>query len=232
MLPTHRGRADLVCIASPSFRRVKKDTAEMEIVRSVFQTMIAPIYGTVTESLKKIEKSEDRSCELMYVNETPVALTIYKNERSRDYAHLGIQECFELKTLLLLDPTKDSGRGHGSTILKRVELIAAQEYDTIAVTVATGKKDALHFFRKHGFNPVCCYQNEKYPLAHEWLLVKRVAHRQLPKSLTPKKQILVTQKTGKIHKKQFIDCQSLAFFFIISTPDNNSATTKRGLLFA
>lgn len=95
-----------------------------DIVYNTFKVRIEPVYGNQHSALKKIKEGIDRSCELMLNCDNPVGILVYKNELQNEY---GFKNALELKTICLINPEKNSGKGWGTILWQRIEEIARQK---------------------------------------------------------------------------------------------------------
>lgn len=127
-----------------NFKVIDKACKEFPLVRFVFNDTIAKLYGSQEEALDKIGVGGDRLCEMLFVDDNPKGIIVYKKDLQ------GNKE-LELKTLCLLDHSEESGRGYGSALLDRVHDIAeSRKAEHILVTVSS-KSPALGFFKRKGF---------------------------------------------------------------------------------
>ncbi|MCX6991379.1 MAG: GNAT family N-acetyltransferase [Chlamydiae bacterium] len=137
--------ATLAPYTSLSFSVVDRDCRDFPLVVRAFHERIAPIYGPQDAALDKIGRGSDRLCEMLYDNTTAKAIIVYKKA-------VNDSRALELKTLLVLNPDADSGKGYGSTLISKVvEVARARLADYIEVTVSSKKPEALAFFRKKEF---------------------------------------------------------------------------------
>ena len=128
-----------------TFSVIDRDCREFTLVTRAFNDLIAPIYGSQEDPLAKIGRGSDRLCEMLYDADAPKALIVYKKA-------LNSRGALELKTLVVLKPTEDSGRGYGSMLIKRVQEVAQSRMaDFIEVSVSSQKPEALAFFQKKQF---------------------------------------------------------------------------------
>ena len=84
------------------------------------------------------------------------------------FAKEGIDRSIEIKTLFLIHPERDSGRGFGSLLLKRVERYATEYFQAkgVHVTVSEMQKDSVGFFQKKGFKEMARWEG-KYQKGQE-----------------------------------------------------------------
>jgi len=138
-------QATSAAYSSLSFSVVDRDCRDFPRVVKAFDERIVPIYGPQEAALDKIGRGSDRLCEMLYEGTTAKAIIVYKKT-------LNERRALELKTLLVLSPDSDSGKGYGSALISKVvEVARARLADHIEVTVSSRKPEALAFFTKKGF---------------------------------------------------------------------------------
>ena len=129
-----------------------KTIPTFKFVEEQFKQLIEPIYGEQSKQLAKIDN--DRNCELYYqttplLSSTPSGLLIYKKDLVSEY---NVSDAIEIKTLFVVDPEKNSGKGIGKELLFRVFAYAYHmKANNILVTVSKDKEDSVAFFKKFGF---------------------------------------------------------------------------------
>ena len=137
-------------IPTPSFRIVDDQCKHFPNVVSTFNERIRPIYGSQESALEKVGKGQDRVCEMLFDNGAPKAFIVYK--KAVNTQDVPSKKTLELKTLIVMNPEVDSGKGYGSILAARVEQVAKDRLaDGVFVTVSSEKQDALSFFKKKGF---------------------------------------------------------------------------------
>jgi WD40 repeat protein len=127
---------------------------KMPVLRDIFERILTPLYGSQEEALKKIDLGQDRLCYLLYENENPVGVIAFKTLLSNEFAQYDITDSVEIKSLFLIDPERNSGKGLGGMLLKKVADEVERlclPYKSFHVTVSESKQDSLFFFRKKGF---------------------------------------------------------------------------------
>ena len=133
--------------SSPSFRIVDAQCQYFPNVVATFNDRIKPIYGSQDKALAKIGEGKDRLCEVLFDQDVPKALIVYKKQVNTD--QVPSKKSLELKTLIVMNPEQDSGKGYGSILAKRVEQVAKDRLaDGVFVTVSSEKPEALSFFKK------------------------------------------------------------------------------------
>lgn len=128
------------------FSVIDSNCREFGLVKSAFERLIKPIYGAQELALDKIGRGEDRLCEGLFVDDKLTGLLVYKKA-------LTDGKSLEIKTLVLVNPDEDSGKGLGSVLFNRAMEVAKQrQSESIVLTVSSQKPEALAFFVKKGFN--------------------------------------------------------------------------------
>jgi L-amino acid N-acyltransferase YncA len=140
----------------------------------IFRQVLEPLYGDQTKALRQIHQNQDREGYLYLMDHEPVGILVYKTKGSNEFANLGVENSLEIKTLFVINSEKNSGKGIGSDLLKRVENKAREElFPSVHVTVSETKKDSLHFFSKKGFQIVQTWDGKYVENTKEHLLNKK-----------------------------------------------------------
>ncbi len=129
------------------FYNLKQRSEYIREITSAFHKQIAPIYGDQMEALQKIVKGRDRECEVL-VDKTSrkvLGILVYKTAPSMEYIQYGARNALELKTLFVVNPAKNSGKGIGSELENRINEIAREKFDNLQVTVSEEKKNLCNF---------------------------------------------------------------------------------------
>jgi len=130
----------------PYFSVIDSTCQDFDRIKQAFNDLIKPVYGSQTSALEKIGAGHDRLCEGLYVDNQLQGMLVYKKQITPD------DKSLEIKTLALVNPGHESGKGLGSVLFERAVLIAAQRNAThLSLTVSSKKPDALGFFQKKGF---------------------------------------------------------------------------------
>ena len=138
----------------PEFIRVHSQSSSglFSVVRRVFETNLAPLYGNQDKALSQIVKGGDRKCELLMDGQKAVGLILYKRDPQNEFQRYGIVESLELKTLSVIDPKENSGKGYGSALVDRVIAVARETFAKgVHVTVSNNADGSLLFFQRKGF---------------------------------------------------------------------------------
>lgn len=138
-----------------TFKTVRGYENREQIVRDVFRKSLEPLYGSQESALKKIVNSDGRKARLMYEGGQPSGILVYKTNLSDEFSDLGVSNSLEVKTLFLIDAEKNSGKGLGSALLKKVISVAKEKNaDSIHLTVSEKKPESLAFFSKKEFKVI------------------------------------------------------------------------------
>ena len=129
------------------------DEERLAVVRAFFKRTLEPLYGSQESALAKIESApSDRICRLLYADDVPIGIIVFKKALSDEFKAHGIEESLEIKTLVLLDAKKFSGRGYASILLNNIiEAAKALSAKSLHVTVSATVTDSMEFFRKKNF---------------------------------------------------------------------------------
>lgn len=145
------------------FVTVYRNSPYFAVVKEQFESVIAPIYGSQAEALKRIASGTDRACEVLLrgpANEV-AGILVYKLHPTDEFAEYGIRKALELKTLFVVNAATQSGRGIGSELINRIQEIASQsKFESIAVTVSNEKNESQEFFKKKNFVPVKVFRDK------------------------------------------------------------------------
>lgn len=157
-------------VVPTSFIKIDFSSPYFKTVRNAFKKLLSPVYGDQTNALQKLKDGKDRSCEIMLNFENPVGILVYKNTLQNEY---GLMNALELKTLFLLNPQKNSGKGFGSTLFKRIDRIAREMGSKIVYCTASSKvAESIKCALKNGFEiSKILEENEEHTL---YLLIKDV----------------------------------------------------------
>lgn len=117
------------------------------LIEKAFKEFIEPYYADQSIALKKIVEARDRNCEILFLNSLPIGFMVYKTSLQSEY---GLEEAFELKTLLLFNANEHSGLG--KALFKRAEILA-NEYNAkyIYATVSKNLKSLVTYMEKDGW---------------------------------------------------------------------------------
>lgn len=126
-----------------SFITVDQNSSEFDVVKETFKQLIEPLYGDQEEAIRKIGLANDRLCDILLDTGSPKGLIVYKKE-----LQTGDLEC---KTLCLCDPQKDSGKGYGNLLIKKLIIVAQEKNAEGIILTVNGNRGPLSFFEKKGF---------------------------------------------------------------------------------
>jgi len=125
------------------FKVVDKGCAEFALVVKLLDTIIAKNYGSQAAALEKIGKGEDRLCEMLFVDDQPRGIIVYKKNLQEGNA-------LELKTISVLDPAQDFGKEYELMLLKRLMDIATRRQADRVLATASSASHAKDFFENTG----------------------------------------------------------------------------------
>ncbi len=123
-------------------------------VRAFFNRDIAPLYGDQHEALNKIFMGVDRTCEVLVSidDKEELGIIVHKNALTSEFIDFGFDRAFEIKTLAVINPEKNSGKRIASHLLHRIGKKAIDlKAKSVCVTVSSAKPESLAFFLKYGF---------------------------------------------------------------------------------
>lgn len=144
-------------------------------IKNEFSKIILPLYGCQNKALEKIIKQEDRIAKLLLNNQTPVGILIVKTIVNNEFSYVGAFNSIEIKTLFVISPTENGGKGFGGMLLKEALDHAIKEYaDNLVVTVSEQKVESLAFFVKNGFEIKDTMPDKYIKGVNEFLLIKRL----------------------------------------------------------
>jgi GNAT superfamily N-acetyltransferase len=129
----------------------------MHILAEIFHRILVPLYGSQDKALQQIRESTDRKCFLLYEDEMPAGVLVFKTVLTNEFAEIGIKNSIEIKSLFVDQSAQNSGRGLGSALVEKLKDEVEQlgiDYNSIHVTVSEAKGESLTFFTKKGFQVV------------------------------------------------------------------------------
>ncbi len=139
----------LVAPDSISFVQVAAKSFHFKTVQSTFKKLISNIYGDQKVALAKIKEGKDRTCEIMLNYHNPLGIIVYKSSLQNEY---GLSNALELKTLLLLNPKKNSSHGYGSRLFQRIDEVAKElRADMVYCTASSKVEDSIKCAIKNGY---------------------------------------------------------------------------------
>lgn len=148
-------------IESKTFQEVGgRHLEHFPVLAKIFHRILTPLYGSQDKALEQIRSGFDRKCFLLYEEEVPVGVLVFKTVLSNEFERYGIRDSIEIKSLFLDQSVNNSGRGLGSALIDKVKEEASKlklGHKGLHVTVSETKKESLLFFMKKGFF-----------VAHEW----------------------------------------------------------------
>jgi ribosomal protein S18 acetylase RimI-like enzyme len=150
---------------------------QMDVVVDLFHRILAPLYGPQDSALAKIREGKDRRCYLLYDGKEPVGLLNIRTTLSDEFAGDGLLRSIEIKTLCVIDPEKNNGKGIGSELAKKaIEVANLAQATFLNVTVSEEKPESLEFFQKKGFAIIKAWDGKYKPNIKESLLALRLVN--------------------------------------------------------
>ena len=156
------------------FHRVtESDFNKMNVLTEIFNRVLEPLYGSQRKALCQIAEGKDRHCYLLYENEVPAGVLVFKTIPSDEFSAFGVVNSVEVKSLFVDNSQKNSGKGLGSALLNKLHKeIEALEIPVqgMHVTVSESKDDSLAFFQKKGFQIAHVWEGRYKTGVNEYLL--------------------------------------------------------------
>lgn len=150
-----------------------RDLEKMAIVEEIFNRVLTPLYGDQMKAINQIRESVDRKCYLLFDNDLPAGVLVFKTVLSNEFAEFGITDSIEIKSLFVHNAEQNSGRGLGSNLInKLMEEVSdlALNHKGIHVTVSETKEDSMAFFQKKGFKIAHAWKDRYVQNVTEYLL--------------------------------------------------------------
>lgn len=126
------------------FVSVKEGRKEMDTVQSVYTNALAPLCGDQSANLAAIRERSRIRCELLTQNERPVGLITYQKE--------PVGDSFIFKAFTVIDLNRNSGKGYGSDLVKRIVRLAQRvQAKKVRIDLPVNATAARTFLIKKGF---------------------------------------------------------------------------------
>ena len=84
---------------------------KMNVVTEIFNRILVPLYGSQDKALQQIRESADRKCFLLYEDEIPAGVLVFKTVLTNEFAEFGIKNSIEIKSLFVDQSAKIPGEG-------------------------------------------------------------------------------------------------------------------------
>lgn len=149
------------------------DSDRMGVVADIFHRILTPLYGPQDKAIRQIGESSDRSCFLLYEDDHPKGVLVFKTVLSSEYAGFGVNNSIEVKSLFVDNSTQNSGKGLGSALVDKLQVEVERlgiNHENIHVTVSETKEESLAFFKKKGFSIAHSWKDRYQPGVTEYLL--------------------------------------------------------------
>jgi WD40 repeat protein len=150
-----------------------KHLERMEVIAEIFNRILTPLYGSQEKAIGQIRESRDRSCFLLYEDDCPKGVLVFKTVLSDEYADVGVTKSVEVKSLFVDNSVHNSGKGLGSALVDKLKEEVEKldlNHSGIHVTVSETKEESLMFFRKKGFSIAHAWQDRYIKGVTEYLL--------------------------------------------------------------
>lgn len=158
---------------STRFETVEGKNELVGVVECLFEEIIKPIYGDQALAIERIRKGVDRTTKLFFENENPIGVLVVKTLPNDEFASVGAPNGIEIKTLFVIDPEKNKGKGYGKKLLIESLVQAVKsKADYLVVTVSENKEESLGFFQAKGFEIKKAMPDKYTDGVIEYLLIK------------------------------------------------------------
>lgn len=150
-----------------------KHPEKMHVVTEIFHRVLVPLYGPQEKAIEQIRLSLDRKCFLLYENDLPAGVLVFKTIPTDEYAKEGVTGSVEVKSLFVDQSNQNSGRGLGSCLVDKLHREVEQlgiAYNSFHLTVSETKPESLQFFQKKGFRVAYEWKDRYMPGVTEYLL--------------------------------------------------------------
>ncbi len=135
------------------FTKVKTRTKAFSHLRNYFNSQISKLYGSQEKALQKIADDKDRVCELLQASSSKdLGIIVYKSQLTSKFKDYSCEDVFEIKTLFVINPKKNSGKRIATHLLNHLVQIACDlKAKNLFVSVSSKRPESLAFFLSQGF---------------------------------------------------------------------------------
>lgn len=190
------------------FRPVGGENIEgMSIIQEIFDRILTPLYGSQEKAINQIRESTDRQCHLLYEQDVPTGVLVYKTVPSDEFSEYGVKNSIEIKSLFVDHAVQNSGRGLGSALIDKLKTEVTKLHvdpEGIHVTVSETKEESLAFFRKKGFEIAHAWKGRYIDKVTEYLLYCPLKIRQSYQDIENVKVNLSTLKVTERNEEESI----------------------------
>lgn len=160
----------------PKTQRLEVNTPELlKEIEELFDKTITPLYGDQASALNKIKNAQDRVTYLFKEGDRNVGVLVVKTIKNNEFEEFDGGNAIEIKTLFVVDPDQNGGKGLGTKLAKfALEVATKAGAENLAVTVSEIKQEALSFFLKKGFEIKREMYGKYLPDTIEYLLIKKI----------------------------------------------------------
>ncbi|MCB9092546.1 MAG: GNAT family N-acetyltransferase [Halobacteriovoraceae bacterium] len=139
-------------------------------MEEIFRSQIEPLYGNQDEALRKIRDRTDGRCEVLLYNDSPVGFVVYKKEKQREHEREGLADSFEVKSLVIIEPSDRTRETYGTMLVNRVMKLAQRNFaKNLYMTVSESDQKMVEFLRSKGFSVGKTWQDKYIKGVKEFL---------------------------------------------------------------
>jgi ASC-1-like (ASCH) protein len=165
--------SDLSSLGCPKYQfiSIKSSSPHFSKVEEVFKSQIEPLYGNQDEAIRKIKDRTDRRCEILLYNDNPVGFVVYKKEKQREYEREGLVDSFEVKSLVIIEPSDRTREAYGAMLVNRVTKLAQRNFaKNLHITVSERDQKMAEFLKSKGFSVGKTWKDKYIKGVKEYLL--------------------------------------------------------------
>jgi ASC-1-like (ASCH) protein len=158
-----------------SFQFVTNRSPHFDFVRKMFQENMDSIYGDSQRALQKLSQENGRKCEILFKDQMPVGLIVYKSIIQQKYADDGLVDSFEVKHLMTAVSEAESKDVCDSYLINRLVRLAGRSLaKSVHIVVPDQSVKLLASLEKRGFSLVKSWNN-KYSTGKVLLMKHAIA---------------------------------------------------------
>ncbi|MCB9092543.1 MAG: GNAT family N-acetyltransferase [Halobacteriovoraceae bacterium] len=152
------------------FAVLEESSPHFSKMEEIFRSQIEPLYGNQDEALRKIRDRTDRRCEVLLYNDSPVGFVVYKKEKQREHEREGLADSFEVKSLVIIEPSDRTRETYGTMLVNRVMKLAQRNFaKNLYMTVSERDQKMVEFLRSKGFSVGKTWQDKYIKGVKEFL---------------------------------------------------------------
>lgn len=125
--------------------------------------------------LIRLGGGSDRTTKLLFADGDSAGVLVVKTIPNNEFEDVGASNSIEIKTLFVVEPEKNKGKGYGKKLL--IEALAQaikSKANYLAVTVSENKEESLGFFQSKGFEVKKAMPDKYIKGVVEYLLIKKL----------------------------------------------------------